>query len=492
MAFQALVLFIPLLRCGIHYRPRWGLHGLGLRSMGQVAVWSIAMVLLNQLMGIVNSRVNTGAPTAGGDLYGIAGNASYQYAYTIYVLPYSIIAVSITTAVFPRMSRAISEHRIGDARADLSSSLRSTGLAMFFFTAVMIAMPVPLVKALIPSTNVHGAILISGPLIGLLVGLVPTSAFLLVQRAFYAYEDGRSPFLFAAADNAVQLLLLLTSLRFAPPKYWTLMVALSLSLSYIITFPWVFWLLRRRFGGRIDGKRIIIMHVKALIAGATACACGLFLNPLATRLVGAKVSSVNGHMSWWQSIVICAILTIVVTAAYAGLLWLMRVEEFSSLIVTMKARLLRRTSTATSVSTPAESETEEAQAQNAEVEEGTTTIAENDNHYDDYSLGDDGTSENDGSAEQAAETVTDLERPVQDQPRGIPSDNLPPSFAPTVNRKGQRPSIKSVVLPNVAANAAGAAAGIATGNNSHHTANAASFHSSSRVRRGCTADHPHG
>ena len=465
VAFQALVLFIPLLRCGIHYRPRWGLHGLGLRSMGQVAVWSIAMVLLNQLMGIVNSRVNTGAPTAGGDLYGIAGNASYQYAYTIYVLPYSIIAVSITTAVFPRMSRAISEHRIGDARADLSSSLRSTGLAMFFFTAVMIAMPVPLVKALIPSTNVHGAILISGPLIGLLVGLVPTSAFLLVQRAFYAYEDGRSPFLFAAADNAVQLLLLLTSLRFAPPKYWTLMVALSLSLSYIITFPWVFWLLRRRFGGRIDGKRIIIMHVKALIAGATACACGLFLNPLATRLVGAKVSSVNGHMSWWQSIVICAILTIVVTAAYAGLLWLMRVEEFSSLIVTMKARLLRRTSTATSVSTPAESETEEAQAQNAEVEEGTTTIAENDNHYDDYSLGDDGTSENDGSAEQAAETVTDLERPVQDQPRGIPSDNLPPSFAPTVNRKGQRPSIKSVVLPNVAANAAGAAAGIATGNN---------------------------
>ena len=51
VAFQALVLFIPLLRCGIHYRPRWGLHGLGLRSMGQVAVWSIAMVLLNQLMG---------------------------------------------------------------------------------------------------------------------------------------------------------------------------------------------------------------------------------------------------------------------------------------------------------------------------------------------------------------------------------------------------------------------------------------------------------
>lgn len=212
------------------------------------------------------------------------------------------------------------------------------------------------------------------------------------------------------------------------------MVALSLSLSYIITFPWVFWLLRRRFGGRIDGKRLIIMHVKALIAGAAACACGLFLNPLVTRLVGAKVSSVNGHMSWWQSIVICAILTIVVTAVYAGLLWLMRVEEFSSLIVTMKARLLRRTSTATSVSTPAESQTEEAQAQNAEVEEGITAIAENDNHYDNHSLGDDGTSENDGSAERAAETVTDLERPVQDQP----VQDQPRGFRPTTFRPASR------------------------------------------------------
>ncbi|KAB7789612.1 murein biosynthesis integral membrane protein MurJ [Bifidobacterium leontopitheci] len=338
VAFQALVLFIPLMRCGIRYRPRWGVHGLGLRSMGQVAVWSIAMVVLNQLMGIVNSRVNTGAPTAGGDLYGIAGNASYQYAYTVYILPYSIIAVSITTAVFPRMSKAISEHRIADARADLSSSLRTTGLAMIFFTAAMAAMPVPLVKALIPSATVHGSVLISAPLLGLLVGLVPTSAFLLVQRAFYAYEDGRSPFLFAAVDNAVQLGLLLVALRLTTPRYWVLMVALSLSLSYIITFPWVFWLLRKRFGGRLDGRRIVTMHVKALVAGAVAYAAGALLNPVVTRMVGASVDGGRGHMNWGQSLVICAVVGIVVTAVYAAGLWVLRVDEFSSLVTSVLRR----------------------------------------------------------------------------------------------------------------------------------------------------------
>ena len=346
VAFQALVLFIPLFRMGLHYRPRWGVRGLGLRSMGQVAVWSMAMVVLNQLMGIINSRVNTGAPTAGGDLYGIAGNASYQYAYTIYILPYSIIAVSITTAVFPRLSRAISEQRIDDARADLSSSLRTTGLAMIFFTAAMIAMPVPLVKALIPSATLHGAMLISGPLIGLLVGLVPTSAFLLVQRAFYAYEDGKSPFLFSAVDNAVQLTLLLIALHFTQPKDWVLMVALSLSLSYLLTFPWVFWLLRRRFGGHLDGRRIVTMHVKALFAGGCAGVCGWLLNPIVTRILGASVIRADadgdkGYMNWGQAIIICAVLTIVVAVVYAALLWILRVNEFTDLIHTVMRRIHR-------------------------------------------------------------------------------------------------------------------------------------------------------
>ena len=32
----------------------------------------------------------------------VAGNASYQNAYTIYMLPYSLIAVSLATAIFPK------------------------------------------------------------------------------------------------------------------------------------------------------------------------------------------------------------------------------------------------------------------------------------------------------------------------------------------------------------------------------------------------------
>ena len=45
VAFQALVLFIPLTRIGLKYRPQFGLRGIGLRSMGPVAAWSVGIVV---------------------------------------------------------------------------------------------------------------------------------------------------------------------------------------------------------------------------------------------------------------------------------------------------------------------------------------------------------------------------------------------------------------------------------------------------------------
>ena len=351
VAFQALILFIPLVRVGLHYHVRFGLRGLGLRSMGRVAAWSIAMVFINQLMGIVNSRVTTGAPAAGGDLFGIAGNASYQYAYTLYILPYSVIAASIATAMFPRLSKAVGERRIDHARAELSSALRTNGVAMCFFVAAMMAMPVAVTKALIPSTTLHGALLISGPLMGLLIGLIPISAFLFVQRAFYAWEDGRSPFLFALVENLVQVAMLLALMQVLPPQHWTTLVAVSLSASYIVTFPWVLWMLRRRFEGHMDGRRIAGTYLRCMIAGVGAWAAGSMINRPVTRLVGADTDSTAGHLGWGQSIVICILVGVVTAVVYAVLLWLLRVEEFTSMVRGALRRVKRAPVTAAEAAT---------------------------------------------------------------------------------------------------------------------------------------------
>ena len=125
VAFQALVLFIPLTRIGLKYRPKFGVHGIGLRSMGPVAAWSLGIVGVDQIVNIIVTRVATSAPfKASEQLHmsqlDVAGNASYQNAYTIYMLPYSLIAVSIATAIFPKISKAIADRNIDEARMDLS------------------------------------------------------------------------------------------------------------------------------------------------------------------------------------------------------------------------------------------------------------------------------------------------------------------------------------------------------------------------------------
>ena len=62
VAFQALVLFIPLTRIGLKYRPKFGVHGIGLRSMGPVAAWSLGIVGVDQIVNIIVTRVATSAP----------------------------------------------------------------------------------------------------------------------------------------------------------------------------------------------------------------------------------------------------------------------------------------------------------------------------------------------------------------------------------------------------------------------------------------------
>ena len=340
VAFQALVLFIPLIMSGFRYRPRWGLRGIGLRSMGSVAAWSMCVVIINQLANVVNARINNGAPLEGNP-FDIAGNGSYQNAYTLFILPYSLVAVSVSTALFPKLSKAVSDGRIGDARNDLSQALRNIGLVMFFFSAVLLAIPVPITRALLPSVGVHEAVLISGPLITLSLGLVPSSAFLLIQRTFYAFEDGRHPFIFAAVSNSIQVVLVLASIRLFPPRYWAALVGLSLSLSDILSFPILTHMLRNPFQGDLDERRILTTYAKAFLAAGLSLAAALTVKTPVTHLVGAWIQDRQGHMSWVQALFICVIITLLTAIIYAVTLVGLRTQEFVQLLVDLARRLGR-------------------------------------------------------------------------------------------------------------------------------------------------------
>ncbi|MBT1162266.1 murein biosynthesis integral membrane protein MurJ [Bifidobacterium sp. SO1] len=369
VAFQALILFVPLTKCGIRYRPRWGLHGIGLRSMGSVAGWSVAIVVVDQVASLLATRITTSAPGAaharlGLDMVEVAGNATYQNAFTLYMLPYSLIAVSVATALFPRISRAIADHDIDGARSTLSLSLRSMGVLMMFFTAAFIVMPVPIIIALLPSVSMHEATLIAAPLMTLGLGLPISSAYLVIQRTFYSFEDGRNPFLFMLLFNVLFIGSVFGLSRVTPPTQWVMLVGAGSALGHLVAFPFLIPPLRARFEGRLDGRRIAWSYGQSLVAGAAAVIVGLLArdpvysllgvwSPQDAAAAGSPDAGAAGHgrpitaaqamnMNWFQAIGACVLLTIVITVVYVGVLWLLRSRELMMAVDMVKSRLTRR------------------------------------------------------------------------------------------------------------------------------------------------------
>ena len=346
VAFQALILFVPMARIGIRYRPRWGLRGIGLRSMGPVAAWSVGVVVINQLANIINTRITTNAPETaemrlGLSQFDVAGNATYQNAYTLFMLPYSLIAVSVATAMFPQISRALADHDLDDARRQLSSALRNVGVLMFFFAAAFAVIPAPITLALLPSVSVDEALLIAGPLVGLGIGLPMTSAYLIIQRTFFAFEDGKHPFVFAFAASGVQVITVVAATFLLPPQYWVTALGASVSVGNILCFPLLLWMLRRRFGNRIDGMRLARSYGKAIAAAVAAAAVGIVLLDPVYALVGADFGA--DAVNWLQAVGICVVSTIVITVVYVGALWLMRSDELLAAIGMVRSRFGGRT-----------------------------------------------------------------------------------------------------------------------------------------------------
>lgn len=345
VAFQALILFVPLFRIGIRYRPSWGVHGIGLRSMGSVAGWSLGIVLMGQVSNIVNTRILTSAPEKAAAVqhlsqFDIAGNASYQNAYTIYILPYSLIAVSVATAIFPKIAQAVADRDIDSARTDLSQSLRNVWLLMCFFTVAFVVMPTAIALALLPSISVKEAILISGSMSMLALSLPISSAYLLIQRTFYAFEDGYHPFLFVVLQNVIQMIVAFASTSFVSPSNWASALAFSISISYVLAFPLLLVMMRKRFNGNIDGKHITMSFTKAIVASLVAIGGGrLLLHPTYT-LLGATVKAGNdGHMNWFQAVGVCVILAVVILVLYVGTLWLLRTRELMPIARRLAGRL---------------------------------------------------------------------------------------------------------------------------------------------------------
>ncbi|MEU9166940.1 murein biosynthesis integral membrane protein MurJ [Streptomyces sp. NPDC048420] len=330
LVVQALAMIPYLRETGFRMRLRFDWRGHGLGKAVTLAKWTVLFVLANQAGALVVTQLSTASGKAS-PVDG-TGFAAYANAQLIWGLPQAIITVSLMAALLPRLARSAAEGDGGAVRDDISQGLRTTAVAIVPIAFGFLALGIPMCTLIFGSSGTSEATNMGFMLMAFALGLIPYSVQYVVLRAFYAYEDTRTPFyntVIVAAVNAGASALCYVVL---PPRWAVAGMAASYGLAYAIGVGVAWNRLRRRLGGDLDGNRVLRTYARLCIASIPAAllsgaACYGIGHSLGQGVVGSLAALIAGG---------AVLLGIFFVSARK-----MRIEELNSLVGMVRGRLGR-------------------------------------------------------------------------------------------------------------------------------------------------------
>ncbi|MBM7083129.1 murein biosynthesis integral membrane protein MurJ [Micromonospora humidisoli] len=331
VAVQAAGLLPALRKVGFRWKLRFDFRELGLRELARLGGWMFCYVAVNQLGLFVVVNLLTRA--AGGDEEN-AGLLIYNNVFLLLMMAHGIIAVSIITALMPRMSAAAAEGRFTDVTADLSRGTRmvTAVLAPIAVCYAVLAGPVSVVVFRYGAFTGDNALATSLVLLVAALGLVPFAISQLFTFAFYALPDTRTP---ALVNIPVVILRVAVQIGVFVAFSATFAAAgmmLGNAISYVAAAVLSAMLLRPRVG-RIGLGRIMRTMGKVLVAALGAALVGL--------LVVNLLPGDPGNLSWTAAAVRLVLGGVVIGGTYLGLAMVLRIGEITEVVAMVRRRLGR-------------------------------------------------------------------------------------------------------------------------------------------------------
>jgi putative peptidoglycan lipid II flippase len=339
---QTAILLIPVFRLKLGLRPKFGWRGVGLGQAAKLSVWTLLTAAVGQLAFLYVMRIATipgaerlrlkeaGDPAA--EI--LPGNAVLEVASQLYLLPHSIIALSLATVLFNRMTRASQDGNRAELRDALSHGLRTMAVATVFGALALFALAGPLGMFFSGGLRQDG-VMLAQTLTILALSTPFMSANFMMSRVFYANEDARTPFY-------VQLLLAVVyvagafAIQFMPVGQIIYAIAILYMAGNILSVVISAFFLRRLLG-HLDGPRIANSYIRmgyAALGSAVAGAGALWL-------MGSY--SADGF-AWTDRL--AALMTLIVVGpimlvVYVVLLKMFHVSELRDLLRPLLVRLGR-------------------------------------------------------------------------------------------------------------------------------------------------------
>jgi putative peptidoglycan lipid II flippase len=323
---QTLVLMLFWRRSGLRLRPDFHWRGIGLRHIGRLAGWTFLMVIVGQIAGLIQSQALSLASGVG------PANFASGNAWLLFMLPYSIIVLSIGTPYFTQLSEHAKAGRDDDVRADIPRSIRTLGLFIVIATAALAVAAVPASRML--TTSRDDAVDSGMVLLAFLISLIPLAVLFVVQRTFYAYDDTRTPFVFTVVQASLVIITALVARGLAEGGVLDITmlaaaVALGQSFATVVQVILATWMLRRRIGDIKIGSWMLAL-ARFAVAALPAAAAGWLVYEWSGGVDGWMVSSqLLGALG---TVVICTVAMVV----YVPMLALLRAPELAPAMSMLK------------------------------------------------------------------------------------------------------------------------------------------------------------
>ncbi|NKB93833.1 MAG: murein biosynthesis integral membrane protein MurJ [Candidatus Nanopelagicales bacterium] len=343
---QAAILVPILRRAGYRWRPRFDWKGQGLGKAAKLAGWTVGLVLVNQITYIVITRLaaqaNVDAAASGATAAGIT---TYQKAHLVFMLPHSVITISIVTALLPALSRLAHEGKLKEVGEDVAGAMRLVAALVVPIAAMLFVLGSDVSVLLFgygAATTNQAAVM--GDVVSIfMIGLLPFTLFYVLLRGFYAMEDTRTPFVVTVIFSVIMLALVLWLFTFLTDLGVTSAggpqiagIALGYALAYWCGFVVLWWWLARRLGSLQSGATAWVL-LRLLIAGGIAVlVAGL------TRTATLDLLSSAGLNTQLTSLVLIMAAVIVGVPTFFLAAWLLRVREVSAAVAMVKSRVVRR------------------------------------------------------------------------------------------------------------------------------------------------------
>ena len=286
---QALILIPVVYRSGIRIRPMWGIQGLG--KSFTLAGWTLLYVFISQVGYLVTVNVATSAAVRSakdGITTGV-GVTPFSNAYLIMLLPYSIVTISIVTAMLPHLSRLAIDKKVDEVREQLVRAIRMVGVITVPSAVALLLFGPLITEVLFFGIGSEDSRYIGYVLSALSFGLVAFSINLILIRGFNAFEDTRTQVSSILVINVISVGLSYLFLSTLQNKWVTVGLGAAFSISYLVGLFITLSLLKRHIGKLVLGD-FVPQHFRLLLASLIAMV-PLFAISIYFDWIGANSSS---------------------------------------------------------------------------------------------------------------------------------------------------------------------------------------------------------